>query len=168
MPCLVSSLAHGTAAAVARDYKAEYQRRNAKAQARGFKSYGAYRHAVETGKIQTVQPKRLSSPRTIKAQSRFNNYFSRGRSFAEMKSDAQDWAAAHAGTEIAEYDPARALTISKTSEAEYLTAYTEAFVSGPNRYGAVRHQGGSEELRHYWVDITGWLSAKEYDEKYLG
>lgn len=151
-----------------RDYKAEYQRRNAKARERGFRSYGAYRNAVETGKVQSVQPSRIRSARTTAAQSRLNSLFTGRQSFSEMKSDALDWAAAHAGTPIAEYDPARALERTGTSEAEYLAAYTAAFVSGPNRYGAVRHRGGSEELRHYWVDITEWFSAEEYDDKYSG
>ena len=45
-------------------------------------------------------------------------------------------------------------------------AYLAAVVADDTGYYDVRYSGGSEELREWLVDITGYMTADEYDEKY--
>lgn len=48
-----------------------WNRRNARAEALGFRNYYEYRKAYETGKVQPVRPDRIKSERTRKAQLQF-------------------------------------------------------------------------------------------------
>jgi hypothetical protein len=149
-----------------RDYKAEYARRNALARERGFRTYGQQRHRVATGKA-------LPVGRQGWAQSGYKS----AAAYRKAIADAGDYQALHAGTKIARYEtglqPASGWDKDKggnrkagTSVEAYTKAYTDAFVYGSNRYGNVRHSGGSEELRYYMVDVTGYYTQEEYDSRY--
>lgn len=158
-----------------RDYRAEEARRNARARERGYSSRGQQRRAIERGKIAPLAPKLVRSPRTIAAQrerekrerrettSWYKAGFTSERKYRSAKDASIDWSALHAGTHIAEYDPDNAPGWTK---AAYTKAYYDAFVSGPERYKAVRRSGGSAALYHYFVVVTEYYSPDEYETRY--
>lgn len=160
-----------------RDYRAEEARRNARARERGFTSRGQQRRAIERGKVPALAPSRLRSQRTIDAQrerearerreatSWFRAGFSSERQYRNAKDKAEDWSALHAGTGIARYDY-EANAVEGITMAAYTKAYMDAFVSGPQRYKAVRRSGGSDALYHYFVTVTEHYSPDEYESRY--
>lgn len=160
-----------------RDYKAEEARRNARARAAGFSSRGQQRRAIERGKVPALAPQRLRNPRTIKAQqerdarakrestSWFRAGFTSERQYRKAKDQAADWSALHAGTTIAKFDY-EANAVSGVTKAAYTKAYVDAFVSGPERYKAVRRSGGSPALYRYFVTVTEHYSPDEYETRY--
>lgn len=57
--------------------------------------------------------------------------------------------------------------IDKHGKDAYIEIYYEAFVEGgPNSYGRVKDDGGSEALHTWLVDICGYVDQEEYDERY--
>lgn len=159
----------------ARDYKAEEARRNALARQRGFTSRGQQRRAIETGKAPAIAPRRLRKPTTIEAQ-KFRLGVDTGgieRKATELpafgdrvspEDRAQDWSDIYARSSAAQYNPDdRPKGMSKRA---YTNAYLAAFVRGDERYVNVRHAGGSEALRHWFVDIAGYMTADEYESRY--
>lgn len=138
-----------------RDYKAEERRRNELARQRGYKSRAAQRYAIETGRAPALQPSRVRKPtRTVKTPRLDSGALDR----------AYDWSALHGGTQIARYDYRNARP--GVTKGQYLKGYLDAFVEGPQRYRAVRHSGGSRALERYFVDITGYYTADEYETRY--
>lgn len=139
----------------ARDYRAEERRRNERARAAGFTSRGQQRRAIASGKAAPLNPKRTEW---------FKAGFKSLRAYKRAVDDSEDWSAAHARHSIAEYNPDE--YEPDIPAAVYTKAYSDAFVYGPERYANVRHSGGSDALFHFLVEVTGYLSAKEYDDKY--
>lgn len=160
-----------------RDYKAEQQRRNELARARGFSSRGQQRRKIERGIIPPIAPQRVRSPKTISAQRQRESRerqatswwgkagFTSERQYRTARDRSEDWSALHAGTRIAQYEY-EDNAVPGVTKAEYTKAYFQAFVSGPERYAAVRKAGGSAALRRYFVDITGHYSPDEYEARY--
>ncbi len=151
-----------------RDYRAEEARRNALARERGFKSRAQQRHAIETGKAAPLQASRLSSPQTIRAQRdrlAALTDFERGIAAIKPENRARDWSDIFARSEEGQYRPERAKELGVSREA-YTLAYINAFVYGEDRYDAVRHKGGSDDLYYWFVVLNEYLSAAEYEGKY--
>ena len=157
--------------AARRDWKAVYARRNARAIARGHKSYNDERRKIETGKIAPVAPKLVRSPKTKQAQQkRQPGLF--GLTLLERKNAANEiWVGTHGPTvndddprrKIVQYDPN--MRDKKYTEDEYVEAYYDAFASG--NYDDTRHDGGSDPLRFYFVDmLDDGYSIDEYDDHY--
>lgn len=166
-----------------RDYKAEERRRNELAKARGFKSRAQQRHRIETGRAPAIAPKLIRSERTRKAQAAYRakpkppspplSLYEREVARVEAQSSradkCRDYSAAHAHRTIAKFDYDANIKdqgIRGVTRKQYEDAYYAAFVDSPGRYGAVRKSGGSEELRHYFVDITHYYSPDEYEARY--
>ena len=150
----------------ARDYKAEYARRTSLAKARGRRSYGAERYAIEHGWIQPVAPKRIKYRTRIEQEKRLTRVkpFG-GLPTISRKQRAEDWSDLFAVTDTAEYHPENAKELGVT-KAAYTTAYLNAWVIGKNRYKNVRHEGGSPSLEYWFTDLNDFMDADDYDDKY--
>lgn len=159
----------------ARDYKAEEARRNALAKERGFTSRGQQRRRIETGKAPAIQPYRLRKPQTIEAQkfrlgSATKGVESKGSNlpvFGSRRGDrerAEDWSDIYARSVAAQYLPDE--RPQGMSKAAYTDAYMAAFVTGSERYVEVRRSGGSDALRHWFVDVIEYMTADEYESRY--
>lgn len=160
---------------MARDYSAEQRRRNELARARGFTSRSQQRRAIERGKAPALSPERLRKPSTIEAQKfllgestqgieRKDSHFAVFGSRRSDRERCEDWSDIYARSDMAVYDPDN--RPDGVSKREYTQAYMAAFVTGDERYVAVRHHGGSEALRHWFVDINGFFQADEYESRY--
>jgi hypothetical protein len=160
----------------ARDYAAEQRRRNELARERGFTSRGQQRRQIESGKAKPIAPKLVRSPKTIAAQKRRIAAATQGQEHKYKESDvlfnksrpdeerAQDWSDLFARSDMAKYLPDdRPKGVSRKA---YTDAYMAAFVEGPERYKLVRHSGGSDALRHWFVTINHWYQANEYETRY--
>ena len=159
-----------------RDHKAEQARRNELARQRGYTSRAQQRRAIETGKAKPLAPKAVRSPKTIAAQKRRIAAATQGQEHKAKESDvlfntsrpdaerAQDWSDLFARSNMAKYDPDN--RPKGVSREAYTKAYMAAFVEGPDRYKLVRHSGGSDALRAWFVDMNGWFQADEYETRY--
>lgn len=158
-----------------RDYKAEEARRNALAKARGFETRAKQRRAIETGKTAAIRPTSLRSPKTIAAQKFRLGFETKGIERKETilptfgnrfspSQRAEDWSDIYARSSAAQYTPDE--RPSGMSKEEYTDAYLAAFVRGEERYVTVRRSGGSEALRHWFVDVVGYMTADEYESRY--
>ena len=56
--------------------------------------------------------------------------------------------------------------IAKNGYQAYVDAYYDAFVAGDDAYAHMRYTGGSDALDLWFVEITGYLDAEEYEQKY--
>lgn len=161
-----------------RDYKAEEARRNALARERGFTSRAQQRNRIETGKFPALQPKRVRSVKTKRAQSRYLSHAPivdddnvvpkwgvKGVTLPVISKDqaCRDWSTLYARSEMAEYRPERAKTL-RVTEKEYRDAYFNAWASGD--YYATRYHGGSDSLRYWFVELNDYYQAEEYDDRY--
>jgi len=158
-----------------RDYAAEERRRNQLARERGFTSRGAQRHAIERGQFAAIRPNRLRKPQSIEAQKFLLGDRTKGierkdtvlPQFGSRFSDAQraeDWSDIYARSAAAQYTPDE--RPEGMSKREYTDAYLAAFVRGDERYVNTRHSGGSEALRHWFVDVAQYMTADEYESRY--
>ena len=158
-----------------RDHKAEYARRNALAKTRGYGNRYEQRRKIETGVIAPIRPKQVKS-RTTKAAQRLR--IAVEKQAAKEKKDfrglaprrtraerAEEWSLLMAKTPDAEYNPDDAKELGVTRTA-YTNAYLAAFVLGPEHYHLVRHNGGSDALKTWFVDITHTYTSGEYDARY--
>lgn len=165
-----------------RDYKAEYAKRNALAQSRGFKNYADYRKQYETGKAPAVQPKRIRKESTRKAQKNFlqrtKEVLQRGwenfsydqiieniRAYETDESRAVDWSAAWAQSSVAKYAPEEAQGLGLT-KAGYTRAYVAAFIDGDHPGNTMRNPADSDALRYWLVNIQKYFEADEYESRY--
>lgn len=159
---------------MARDYSAEQRRRNELARERGFTSRSQQRRAIEKGRAPAIRPERLRKLSTIEAQKfllgdttqgieRRNSTFPTfGHRSARER--CEDWSDIYARSDMAVYDPdSRPEGVTRK---QYTDAYMAAFVTGDERYVVTRHQGGSEALRTWFVDINGFFQADEYESRY--
>ena len=198
-----------------RDHKAENARRNALAAERGYTNRYQQRKAIETGKRQALQPSRVKSERTEKAQARFTreqlNRSDRPRTYQEglerisREQRCMDWASYNARTTAVQYlwderslesrlDKKRTASakekiryadwkrpssatnrrkrafIKKHGESRYTEIYFYAFVEGDQRYSELRTKPGgiyeSEWLRLWFIEVTGYMSADEFERRY--
>lgn len=164
---------------MARDYKAEYARRQQLARERGYGSYGRQRGKIQRGEIRALAPNRIRSERTRQAQREF---LERAREVAEGEKGfdqlveeftsvltdeqrAAQWSAGFARSEIAQYKPEEAESLG-ISRDEYTQAYLDAFVEGPSRYADVRYDGGSDALEFWFVELHEYFEVDEYDKRY--
>lgn len=146
-----------------RDYKAEYARRNALAQKRGFKSYNAQRKAIEKGRFPAIAPGRIRSRKTLDAQTNYSIVKVFGRSELDIRIEASlAWSERNARTETMKFDEARA-----RKEPDYERTYFSATVM---QFGATELDEStlvnSPELQHLLVDLMDIYEPEEYDEKY--
>lgn len=159
--------ASGRIRPLARDYHAEEIRRNALALNRSkskFRTRAAQRKAIETGNFTALQPYRVTSARTRKAQTRRLAWSKLTEDFTdEMR--AQDWSMLNAKTEMARYMPERANELGYTKE-KYLEIYIAAFVIGDFRYTNKRHKGGSYALYEWFVTLNHFMTEDEYTRRY--
>lgn len=148
----------------ARDYKAEYARRNALAKERGFNGYSQYRRKYERGEVRAVAPHRIRSKRTAEAQQNVIDYETElGKISREQQ--CRDWSNYAAKTWMAKFRPHEAKRRGLT-RAQYIDAYYNAFV-GEGAYAKSRYRGGNEALRYWFVDVLQCFSADEYDARYV-
>jgi len=156
-----------------RDYRAEEARRNELARQRGFTSRAAQRRAIERGKAPAIQPHRIRSERTRKAQAALQSAIKplnvRKYDYAGIhisgEQRATDWSTIFAGSDIAQYHPERARSLGVTKK-QYTDAYLRAFVLGDERYAQSRYYGGSDPLYYWFVTLNGYYSADEYESRY--
>lgn len=139
-----------------RNHAAEQQRRNALAQARGYRNRSEQRGSIARGESLALRPRAMRNIDNMMAQARLE----------ETRRDrAYDWSSAHAKRYEATYLPDEAEELDVT-EGQYTTAYLEAFVDGPTRYTKVRHTGGSRPLFHWYVEVLGFYTIEEYEARY--
>lgn len=158
-----------------RDYKAEYARRQALAKSRGYESYSAYRRGYETGQNPAVNYKRIKKEKTKRAQVKWfegntGDLFD-FEALVEMltpklpkQDECEIWSAAYARTSVAEYNPDEAEELG-LSKREYTEAYWDCFVGGPDMYSKNR-KSGSPAMRRWFVEITQYFEAEDYDDRY--
>lgn len=166
-----------------RNYKAEEARRNEIARSLGYKNRAEMRRAIETGKIAPRKPKAIRSPRTIAAQKLRVQAEQRGYkpttydeiiSGTTLRQRNEDWAAQFARTDVVQIntdgdtaaDSAKQDFIKQHGRKAYDEAYYKAFVSGAGRYKETRRKGGSYELFYWFVVVTQYMTADEYESRY--
>lgn len=152
---------------MARDYKAEYARRKARMQERLGLTPGQYRYRMERGKVPALAPNRLKRQEVIDTQSRLRASitYEEARALISKEQACRDWSVYAGKTPIAKFTPRDAKRLGLTKQ-EYIEAYYNAFVAGDESYRFVRHAGGSEPLRRWFVDIHHYYEADEYDDRY--
>ncbi len=143
-----------------RDYKAEYARRKARMaeqeKQRDYKS--EYRRASERAKKQgytsASQKKRAQKANKL------------GRFHPAMENAARnpELFGFVPKTNATLYQPENAAKLGMSRE-EYTRAYYDAFLVGNQRY-ALNRKHGSPAMKRWFVDITGYMSEKDYDDKY--
>lgn len=161
-----------------RDHHAEGLRRKELAEARGYRNRYEQRRKIETGAIAPLQPKRVSSPSTLrnqekrlaaKNQAKADREYLKAIEAANISPEqrARDWSMLFARSDVATYKPedAKRLGLTKT---QYTTAYLNAFVVGPDRYTRVRrNKAGASSHLHYWfVDLYEYMTIDEYESRY--
>lgn len=149
-----------------RDYKAEERRRNELARQRGFSSRGQQRRRVSSGNVRNLSPEAAKFVIGVNTKGIEPKGFELPK-FAVRESDAtraQNWSDIFARSEVAQYQPDN--RPAGMSKREYTDAYMAAFVDGPDRYVDVRRTGGSDALKHWFVDIQGYMQADEYESRY--
>lgn len=139
-----------------RDHPAEQQRRNDLARERGYRNRGEQRRQVERGIIPAARPRAMRNVEHIHAQALLE---------AHRRDRAFDWSAAHGKRYQGRYNPDLADELGY-SESAYTDAYLKAWVEGERRYTDVRHSGGSRALFHWFVEVIGWYTMEEYEERY--
>ena len=163
-----------------RDHAAEQRRRNELARERGYTGRGQQRGKIERGEIGALRPKQVRAPKTKRAQrlrdairkaaeQEKKDY--RGRAPVRTpRQRAEDWSSVMAKTPDAQYNPSNAVGSPRRRAgltlAAYTNAYLAAFVLGPEQYKVVRHNGGSDALRYWFVEVMETFEAAEYDERY--
>ncbi len=123
-----------------RNYAREEQQRNIKRQEKGFTT-------------------RSQQRRFLKAQEE-----SRYHPAMERLAENPELMGFDSRTDMTKYDPSRAEELGM-SKAEYTKAYFDAFGGGPQSWQKNRHSS-TPALHKWFVDINGYLTEGEYDEKY--
>ena len=143
-----------------RDYRAEYARRKALAQERGFSGYAAQRKAIERGKYPAIAPHRVRTKRTSDAQAKLGLF---GRNIKAMRIEAaQVWSDRNARANTMKFDAERART-----DEDYLSTYLGATVMMTGRTEMDESTLiPSDDLRHLLVDVLEVFDLDEYDQKY--
>lgn len=132
--------ARAQASGKTRDYKAEYARRNERAKAKGFTSASQEKRVKRASKTGRYHPAMAVAARNPE----FYGFVPK--------------------TVATIYAPENAAKLGISVE-EYTRAYYEAFLSGPQKY-ALNRKHGSPAMKRWFVDITGYMSEKDYDAKY--
>jgi hypothetical protein len=157
-----------------RDYAAEYRRRNELAKQRGHTNYAQQRRKIERGQIRAIAPTRLRSRKTIEAQDAVYGLFGTQQLDKDTERwlstvDVQDvridmaqrwsdWYSRHWSTE---FDAKRA-----AKDEHYLTVYMQGFVLSQDKDKNAHHFDGSRWQHEWFVDITGYLEADDYADRY--
>lgn len=152
----------------ARDYKAEYARRQSLAKERGYKSYGQQRRLIEKGIAPAIQPTRLRSARTIRNQEESGAGFlfraTGFRTINDYRIDAaQRWSDMRSRRDVTKFDADRA-----RRDPEYLDAYSQALVSDAGNPD-VKFQtrlSYNDYTKHYLVDVMHAMTEDEYEARY--
>lgn len=148
-----------------RDYKAEYQRRQSLAKARGFRSYGQQRRAIEKGTVAAIAPSRIRTKRTADAQFRRVMNLPKGWTVRGARMDmARGWSNAYARSDLLTFDEKRAQT-----DDVYLDAYIKALVFAPSNVKGNKHHRRltpSPDLEEFLVNVLGIYQADEYETRY--
>lgn len=110
----------------------------------------------------------------------------------QMKADlpglCTDWANIHAVSTVAQYgytdadkkwkkgepwvrannatNKRKQKWIEKNGMEAYTQAYYATFVDGDQRYAKNRYNGGSDAMRLWFVDITGYMTPEEFESRY--
>lgn len=144
---------------------------------------------VRSPKVKAAQAKFISGPLNLRKDAP-----SFEQAYAELvagKSKEQlciDWSRDHAHTTVSLFDVTetskkgvrgapwnqasnktlkrKQAWIAKHGYAAYVDAYYDAFVAGDDAYVYKRHDGGSDALDLWFIEITGYLDAEEYEKKY--
>lgn len=144
----------------ARDYAAEYARRQELARKRGFRSYAAQRRAIETGVAPAISPSRIRTKRTMDAQ---QNYMLKNFDVLGYRLEmAKGFSRMKVYDERLKFDEKRA-----KHDPHYLNLYIESVVTAP--YSATmgtRRLVPSDKLRHLLVDVLGITTIDEYEARY--
>lgn len=144
-----------------RDYKAEYQRRQALAQTRGFKTYGKQRYAIEKGRAKAIAPTRIRKRSTIEAQERLGGLFGREVDVTKYRIDAAEaWQQRYSHARSTSLNP------SRYSEPGYLDTYNAAFLLNTKDRAAGFHALSGTEAQHRWFVEYGGMTEEEWQEKY--
>ena len=157
---------------MARDWKAVYARRKARAVERGSKSYWDERRKIERGKIPPVAPNLVRSPHTKAAQRQREFSVSLpplfeldNRTLVQRMVDAAVlWSSNNGRTSLDRFDPAE--RAAGVTYDEYVNAYYFCWVAGDERYKVMRHRGGSDAMKYYMVYATGYCSLDFYETRY--
>ena len=137
-----------------RDYKAELERRNARARGLGYSSYRSLRSALERGKVR----RNNSGVEFVPSESnpRDPGYKRAGwdtpQEYTQMQRENKDWQKSHSHGFRSSLPP--------NASPEIQRAYYDAYVRGKNKDRLL-------DMRHYIVDVLGTMTGKEFDKKYL-
>ena len=128
-----------------RDYRQEEQRRNELARERGFTSRAQLRNRVSKG---------VATGRIAKAPAYERAGFTSVPEYRKARKVSKAWSDLHSQQERSEYKSAELRDPAK------FRAYYEAFPSAQgNRNRALRKRN----LRHYLVDVMGYMTGEEFD-----
>lgn len=127
-----------------RDYKAEYQKRKARAREQGFESYWLERKAKKSGLVN--QPKQ-----------RFRNAYQRAGfetpdEYRKMQAANRKWSKEHSHVQ-------RSRSMDNLSPEDQ-RAYYDAFVKRRNPDKLL-------DMKEYLVNRMGYMTAAQFDAKYL-
>lgn len=139
-----------------RDYHAEEQRRNELAKARGLRNRYELRKKKDRGEIPKVSRVKRT-PADIARAAGFPTY----SRYRKARRDAAQWSDRHSLKDVSRY--------SSTMDAKTFRAYYDAFVNkepGTSFQTLGKGQRTTESIRHYFVDVIGYFTAEEYDERY--
>lgn len=148
-----------------RNYKAEYARRVALAQDRGFRNYADQRRKIETGRAQAIAPARIRTKRTLDAQQSWQALpWERKVNQKEIRIQmAQEWSRVYSRTKVIRFDAQLA-----RRDDEYLQSYMRTFVLGDHEDQNINHFSDSFDLKHYLVDVMEYMTEDEYERRYGG
>lgn len=142
---------------------------------------------VRSPRVKKAQAKFLSGPAAPRGPIPSYAELERALS-ADLEQQCWDWAARHAVSTVAQYgwtdedkkwkkgepwvrrnnatNKQKIKWIEKHGKEAYTQAYYNAFVDGPERYSKNRYNGGSDAMRLWYVEITGYMTAEEFESRY--
>lgn len=147
----------------ARNYKAEYQRRQQLARDRGFRTYGQQRHAIETGRARAIAPARVRTKRTLDAQQKYGipAWMQKVNPLQARIDIAQAWSDKYSRSTETEFSELQA-----RKDPDYLRLYLAAFVYSPKLAPWYKRLTPSEDLRKFFVEYMHIYESDEYESRY--
>ena len=128
-----------------RDYRQEEQRRNELARERGFTSRAQLRNRVSKG---------FAAGRVTKAPAYERAGFTSQLEYRKARKVAKAWSDHHSRQERSEYKP------SELRDPTRFRAYYDAY---PSNQGVRNRALRKQKLRHYLVDVMGYMTGEEFD-----
>lgn len=145
-----------TVARSPRNYQQEERKRNERAKALGLRNRYELRKKKDRGEIPKVSRVKRT-PADIARDAGFPTYYQ----YKRARKEAQEWSDDYSLKDVSKYE--------RAMDAKTFRAYYDAFVNkepGTSFQTLSRTQRTTEAIRHYFVDVIGYFTAEEYDERY--